>query len=473
MGLVLLLAVLALGINLFVTGSTAAQAARLTEINGMVEAAAGDDSGDWHFVAGGEQVREGQRIRTYADSGAVLVFKDGSRTAIGPNSDLVLAKLNGSGDGLQVQLTQYYGTTSNDVIPLRGSGSFFLVDTPTGQASVHGTSFQVNVEQDGAALFAVSHGKVEVKSGVSAVFLASGQTTSLLPGSALAAPAYQFSLEGTVESIVGSVWKVAGVQFSVTPSTTLLGTFKTGDAVVVQGHVVSATEWVADRIEPARKDKVKTSFTGMIESMPGVPGTWRISGQDVQVNAETDVDPGLKIGSAVKVVFVALPNNGGMLAKEIESLEDVKPVPSRTATATLTGTPGTGTPTVTASPTVSGTPATPTVTATVMPKNDSNRCEARTQQHPDGVRLAFRYEVTYEEIIDWFCKGFGFGEIDLAYSLSQATGKPAADIFAMRSSGMSWGHIKQQLSSLITPTPKKNNGGPKLERTPNPNSRKP
>ena len=365
MGLVLLLAVLALGINLFVTGSTTAQAARLTEINGMVEAAASDDSSDWHFVAGGEQVREGQRIRTYANSGAVLVFKDGSRTAIGPNSDLVLAKLNGSGDGLQVQLTQYYGTTSNDVIPLRGSGSFFLVDTPTGQASVHGTSFLVNVEQDGAALFAVSRGKVEVKSGVSAVFLASGQTTSILPGSALAAPAYQFSIEGTVESIVGSVWKVAGVQFSVTPSTTLLGTFKAGDTVVVQGHVVSATEWVADRIEPARKDKVKSSFTGMIESMPGVPGTWRISGQDVLVNAETEVDPGLKVGSAVKVVFVMLPNNGGWLAKEIESLEDVKPAPSRTATATaiLTGTPGTPTLTFTPSPTVSGTPATPTVTS--------------------------------------------------------------------------------------------------------------
>jgi hypothetical protein len=108
----------------------------------------------------------------------------------------------------------------------------------------------------------------------------------------------------------------------------------------------------------------------------------------------------------------------------------------------MTATPGTQTPT----PTVTATP-------TVIPKNDTNRCDNRTQQHPQGLRLAQRFSVTYEEIMDWFCKGFGFGEIDLAYSLSQETGKPVSDIFSMRSSGLGWGLIKKQLAAQVTPSP--------------------
>ncbi|MCA9978602.1 MAG: hypothetical protein KC413_22735 [Anaerolineales bacterium] len=34
--------------------------------------------------------------------------------------------------------------------------------------------------------------------------------------------------------------------------------------------------------------------------------------------------------------------------------------------------------------------------------------------HPRGQSLAAQYEVPYEEIMDWFCSGFGFGEIGRA-----------------------------------------------------------
>jgi hypothetical protein len=46
----------------------------------------------------------------------------------------------------------------------------------------------------------------------------------------------------------------------------------------------------------------------------------------------------------------------------------------------------------------------------------------------------------------WFCRGFGFGEIEHAYSLGLQTGKPVAEIFAMRTSGMGWGQIEAQLN---------------------------
>jgi len=66
--------------------------------------------------------------------------------------------------------------------------------------------------------------------------------------------------------------------------------------------------------------------------------------------------------------------------------------------------------------------------------------------------------VTYDEIMGWFCQGFGFGEIDLAYSLSQQPGVTAtpAEIFAMKSSGMGWGQIKQELTPKPTKPPKDN-----------------
>ena len=53
----------------------------------------------------------------------------------------------------------------------------------------------------------------------------------------------------------------------------------------------------------------------------------------------------------------------------------------------------------------------------------------------------------------WFCQGFGFGEIDLAYTLSRQWGVPVDQIFAMKSSGMGWGVIKKNLAASPTPTP--------------------
>ena len=39
------------------------------------------------------------------------------------------------------------------------------------------------------------------------------------------------------------------------------------------------------------------------------------------------------------------------------------------------------------------------------------------------MKLAQRYGVPYEEIMGWFCQHYGFGEIDLAYSLSRQIGQ--------------------------------------------------
>src|SRR5450756_1864271 len=149
-----LLALVGLAISLIAAGPVSAKSARLADPQGMVEVASSANSGDWHFIQSGEDISQGQRVRTYSASTVSLVFFDGSRTAIGPDSDLTLTTLTGAwGNVLQVEITQNSGLTTNDVVPLSGSG-FFLVNTPAGQASVHGTRFNVNVNPEGQTLFA-------------------------------------------------------------------------------------------------------------------------------------------------------------------------------------------------------------------------------------------------------------------------------------------------------------------------------
>ena len=66
------------------------------------------------------------------------------------------------------------------------------------------------------------------------------------------------------------------------------------------------------------------------------------------------------------------------------------------------------------------------------------------ETHPVAERLADLYEVEYDEIIGWFCEGFGLGEIGLAYRINSETGTEVEDLFAERlDSNMGWGLILQ------------------------------
>lgn len=74
-----------------------------------------------------------------------------------------------------------------------------------------------------------------------------------------------------------------------------------------------------------------------------------------------------------------------------------------------------------------------------------------TKNHPKGDKLVtkitdtYSMTVTYDEVMDWFCLGYGFGEIDMAYRLSVLSGVSVDEIFQMREDGMGWGQIKQEL----------------------------
>ena len=98
---------------------------------------------------------------------------------------------------------------------------------------------------------------------------------------------------------------------------------------------------------------------------------------------------------------------------------------------------------------------TPTIKATPLPAQATDCTGA--EPHPQGLTLAQRYGVPYTEIMGWFCQGFGFGEIDLAYGLSRDSDKTVIEIFDMRKSGMGWGEIKKAVNN---PNPANQNQNP-------------
>jgi hypothetical protein len=143
----------------------------------------------------------------------------------------------------------------------------------------------------------------------------------------------------------------------------------------------------------------------------------------------------------VVVIGNLLPDGVTIQATSLELFDgtpipDLTPTPIWTATLTPIWSPTWSptpvfTPTWSPTPVVSGTPA-PTQAACNHP------------DQPVAHRLADAFGVGYDEIMGWFCQGFGFGEIARAYLLADATGVPAATYFAQRQSGLGWGEIVKQ-----------------------------
>ncbi len=444
-----------------------AQAATLRDVQGVVEVSSAAGSGEWTVVSDGYHVRQGDVIRTRIESSVTLAFFDGSQAALGPEGEVVLERLSGGWDrSIQVQMRQVSGETAHQVVKLRGSKALYEVLTPAGKASVHGTAFDVLVGKLNSVRFAVDHGVVAVSQDGSAVVLTAGQATVVEDNGAPEPPTYSFYAQGEVTEVNGNQWKIAGLTIQVDPP---VGEgFGVGDLVAVRGRILADGTYLADRMDAARNDKTKLRFTGVVETIGDTE--WVIGGKTVKVDGETEIDGDIQAGDPVSVSFVIL-EDGSWLAKEIEMLEregDEEPTATPTMTATITQTAtvtSTGTLTETPSATPTGTlTITPTVTETPVPSPTGVRagCDLTGWEQPKGARLAVTWGVPYEEIMGWFCQGYGFGEIDLAYELAHMSGKPVEEIFAMRASGMGWGNIKKAIEAgLTTPQPGNGNGNGK------------
>lgn len=432
------------------------QAASLDNVSGIVEIT-NDIGQTWTVVEDGEDLASGGGIRTYAGSSVLLTFPDGSVVQVGEEAEVYVTSLEYSKKTLKLVMLQTAGETTHWVAPIKEGGQY-LVNTMTGAAQVHGTVFNVNVPDAGLARFAVTDGIVAVSNAGNEVLLAAGQATLAEFDGTLVPAAYDFSLKGVLESIgTDGTWTVNGVSFLVTEDTRLKGEFVAGDFIHVIGRVLENGDRVADMVMYSQVDKEILCFSGTVESISETE--WVVSGQPVLVNAETLIGTGLEVGSLVEVRFT-VQEDENWLALEISSFIEAQGPPEKKPTKQPRDPVGPrGKVTGTGEPVreMEGTPG---------PEKEQGVCDPETEQvQPEATRLAERYGVTYEEIMTWFCLNYGFGEIDLAYSMSLESGVPVTDIFAMRESGMSWGLIKQTLFPNGKPNPHPN-------PTPNPESGK-
>jgi hypothetical protein len=70
-------------------------------------------------------------------------------------------------------------------------------------------------------------------------------------------------------------------------------------------------------------------------------------------------------------------------------------------------------------------------------------CANPERLHPVGARLAARYDVTYKQVMDWFCEGIGFGQIMLALQTARQINVEPATLLDRRLAGEGWGEIWQ------------------------------
>lgn len=75
-------------------------------------------------------------------------------------------------------------------------------------------------------------------------------------------------------------------------------------------------------------------------------------------------------------------------------------------------------------------------------KEKSAYCAGRKDKpHPLAAGIEEIYGVSPEETMTYFCDGFGFGQIMLAYQTHEMGGPEVSDLLANRKSGIGWGQM--------------------------------
>ncbi len=78
-------------------------------------------------------------------------------------------------------------------------------------------------------------------------------------------------------------------------------------------------------------------------------------------------------------------------------------------------------------------------------EDSSDESTCLSAGHPVAEALDAEFDYTYDEIMSWYCEGFGFGEISRALLLERASegALTVEDILALLLEGMGWGEIMQ------------------------------
>jgi hypothetical protein len=417
-------------LGVWLIGPAKAHVANVTDVQGVVETARSANADEWVVLAGGETMRSGHSIRTSPGSSATLVFADGSRAVLGAETSLVLQEVDGNWSGdVQVEIQQTVGQTSHSVIALRGKASYYKVITPTGSATVHGTSFRVDVAKNGTARFIVESGEVAVDNAATQVMVSTGQATVVEAGQPPETPGNYFRIVDLVTAIDPQLWQIQNRILSVTNRTNMEIVPIVGQALQIEGRILANGQWVADKIQPP-ESKLYSSFRGVVEKIS--TEHWMVSGISVVVNDVTRIPKELAAGAMVEVVYLPLTDES-WLALEIDELDETANLGELNTEETLT--------------------AVETTVEPVLPTEEPTQTCALGDQQLLAEGMAATFNVTYEELASWYCKGFNLNEIELAYALSAQTGTPVYVVFSFRTANLEWSEISALLQQSQPPAP--------------------
>jgi len=126
----------------------------------------------------------------------------------------------------------------------------------------------------------------------------------------------RFEFTGLVERIEGDIWTISGVAISVNQNTEISGDPVVGDLVKVEGQILPDGTWLALEIKKVAEAN-QFEFIGTVESL----APWIVSGIAFDVNEFTMIEPGIVVGSTVRVTGMIL-EDGTWLATSIELLDE-------------------------------------------------------------------------------------------------------------------------------------------------------
>jgi len=184
----LLLFLSGLGLVLRPSGTVAAIDTRgqLTVFDGTVQLR--HANGAYAPALNGAFVAAGDSVRTAAGGHAALSFFDRSIVVFEPNTELTIVSLNTSDrQNVSVVMRQTDGTTWHVIDhPLPATATYEVI-TPTADATVHGTAFQVVVGSQGSDIV-TTDGVVTVVGSGQTVAVSAGQMTTIAAQTAPTAP---------------------------------------------------------------------------------------------------------------------------------------------------------------------------------------------------------------------------------------------------------------------------------------------
>lgn len=171
----LMLLIAALFICTAAAQAQAGSSALLAKKEGNVEVKLPGKS--WSEARMGESLAQGAEIRTSAGATAFVKWANGDVIKIGPLSQVVLSKMQQSGNTRNREISLNEGKAFAKVKKLATGESTFTIRTPTAIAGVRGTGFQGSFIPGRGAQFTVLSGTIAVEAEGVIVEVAEGMTS--------------------------------------------------------------------------------------------------------------------------------------------------------------------------------------------------------------------------------------------------------------------------------------------------------